>query len=137
MDGLPLLVQLGVFRSLQQSRSWDDLRWMGNPAFFLATYQLGQLEAEHYGQLLHSMRGSLIHRLDALIETLKELKDALRDDDPLVIGEAAEQSVAAFLKWEKSRQTNDWMTDLQPLPKVSTFRPLGGLLDIFGKRGKS
>lgn len=37
METLPLLLNFGLFRTLQQNNAWDDLRRLSNPAFALNT----------------------------------------------------------------------------------------------------
>jgi prephenate dehydrogenase len=136
MEGLPLLAQLALFRSLSRSKSWDDLRWMGNTAFFLNTYQLAQNDAEALGKVLYHSREALGRRVDDLMETLGELREVLRTGDELAISEAFDSAMAAYAKWDKARRTNEWL----PMPQVPSpsegFRPLGNLLN-FGRKKKS
>jgi prephenate dehydrogenase len=133
MESLPLLLQLALFRSLSASKSWDDLRWMGNPAFYLGTYQLGQGDAEALGKQLYQSRTALLRRLDDTLDTLQELRDVLRAGDELAIGEAFERSMLSYAKWEKTRRNNEWLpVPDAPVPSEG-MRLLGGL---FGRKDK-
>lgn len=133
MESLPLLLQLALFRSLSSSKSWEDLRWMGNTAFYLGTYQLGQGDAEALGKQLYQSRDSLLRRLDDTLDTLTELRDVLRSGDELAIGEAFDRSMTAYSKWERTRRSNEWL----PMPETPVptegMRLLGGL---FGRKDK-
>jgi prephenate dehydrogenase len=133
MEGLPLLLQLALFRALSRSQSWDDLRWMGNTAFYLGTYQLGQLEPESAGKLAHLSREALVRRLDDTLASLTELRDVLRSGDELTISEAFDSASSAYAKWDRARHTNEWL----PLPAIPApgegVRLFGGL---FGRKKK-
>jgi prephenate dehydrogenase len=135
MEGLPLLLQLALFRSLSRSKSWDDLRWMGNTAFFLGTYQLGQGDPEALGKVLHQSREVLLRRVDDAMETLNELRDVLRAGDEMAISEALDGAMNSYVKWDKARRSNEWLpTPAIPSP-AEGFRPLGNLLG-FGRKKK-
>ena len=133
MESLPLLLQLALFRTLNGSKSWDDLRSMGNTSFYLGTYQLGQGDAEALGKQIYQSREILLRRLDDTLDTLNELRDVLRAGDELAIGEAFERSMLAYAKWERTRRSNDWL----PMPETPVptegVRLFGGL---FGRKDK-
>ncbi len=136
MESMPLLLQLALFRSLEKSKSWDDLRWLGNTSFFLGTYQLGQGDAESYGKLLHQSRAAVLHRLDDVLVVLNELRDVLAEGDEMTIAEAFDDAVTEYTKWERARRTNAWVN----LPggatqEIAGARPFGNFLP-FGRNKK-
>lgn len=126
MEGLPLLVQLALFRSLNQSPSWDDLRWLSNPNFFLATYALNEGNPEDAGTFLHETRQSLARRLDTLIDNLNQIRDLLNVDDALTIGEAFQEPMQRYSRWREGRNNSDWNGQRQE-QMPSAFRLMGNM----------
>ncbi|MBX3065406.1 MAG: prephenate dehydrogenase/arogenate dehydrogenase family protein [Anaerolineae bacterium] len=134
MESLPLLLQLALFRGLNKSKSWDDLRWLGNTAFFLGTYQIGQADAEAMGKLLHQSREPLLRRLDEAMDVMRELREVLESGDELAIAEAFDEASNAYAKWDKARHNNDWVQlPDEGISEVAGARPLGKLFS-FGKK---
>ncbi len=138
MDGLPLLVQLGVFQSLTHAPGWDDTQWFGNPAFFLATYRLGAEDPESLAAALHKNRTNMLTKLDKLIATLNELRDVLHMEDAALLEESFDTAIRQYAAWQRARSDNMFSTelpDLAPMPSTGfgfgMFPSFGG-----GQRNK-
>ncbi len=111
MEGLPLLLQMALFRALHDSPSWSDAQWFGNPSFVLATYRLIEGDPEALGALLYRNRQHLTHRLDALMAQLERLRDMLQIEDELLIGEAFQAAMDDYAKWHAARLRNKYSTE--------------------------
>ncbi|MCC7449983.1 MAG: prephenate dehydrogenase [Anaerolineae bacterium] len=140
MEALPLLLQLGYFRNLNGSKAWDDLQRFGNPAFALATYQLGQSTPEDLSALIHRNRENTVRALESLIGTLDELRDVLASGDDITVTEVFTDSIERYERWLKARRSSKW-GDQPETPSVQgggLMGSLGSMLMPFGgkKRAK-
>jgi prephenate dehydrogenase len=129
MEGLPLLLQLALFRMLHDSPSWRDAQWFGNPAFVLATYRLIEGDPEALGASLYRNRQNLIHRLDALMEQLAHLREVLQVEDELLIGELFQVAMNDYAEWHAARLRNRFSTELDMSDAIEQAR---GSLSLFG-----
>jgi prephenate dehydrogenase len=108
MEGLPLLLQLGLFQSLVRAGSWQDARQLGNAPFFLATYRLAEGNPEALANLIYLNRENAVRRLDALIESLAALRGVLLNQDQDTLAENFDEAMKAYTEWEVARLTNHW-----------------------------
>lgn len=137
MENLPTLLQLGLFESLTRASSWSDMQWLSNPAFFLATYQLSDAEAESLALTLHRNSANLVRRLDALIESLTNLRSTLREADEIPLAEHFNTAINQYAEWEGQRLANRWRSEPAATDEMrSGFSLMGGLFPTFGGRGK-
>lgn len=130
MDGLPLLLQLALFRSLNGSEAWSDLQKVANPPFALSTYRLGQGTPDDYSTLLHLNRENILRYLSNAIDKLTEVRDLIAYDDDIALSHAFEDSMLRYEKWQAARRKNDW----GEVPKTevgSTLNLLGPLGNLF------
>ncbi len=127
MESLPLLLQLGFFRSLSGSKAWDDLQRFGNPTFALATYHLGQTAPEDSAALIHRNRENTVRALESLIGTLDELRDVLASGDDITVTEVFTDSIERYERWLKARHTSKWGDQ----PEAPSLQP-GGLMGSLG-----
>ncbi|PJF35903.1 MAG: hypothetical protein CUN49_08150 [Candidatus Thermofonsia Clade 1 bacterium] len=140
MEGLPLLLQLALFRALHSSPAWKDAQWFGNPSFVLATYRLIESDPEALGSLLYRNRQNLIHRLDALMAQLAHLRDVLQVEDELLLGELFQTAMSDYAEWQVARLRNKFNTEpdlseaaAQARSSLSLF---GAFVPTFRPRGK-
>lgn len=136
MEGLPLLLQLGLFRHLSGSKAWADFQRFSNPTFSLATHRLGKETPQDLAALIHRNRDNTVRALEALIGTLDEIRDFLVSGDDASTIEAFSDAMERYERWNKARYTNKW--DDQPAaPDVQAPNLLGGLGNMlmpFGKK---
>lgn len=142
MDGMPLLMQLLLFRSLKNSFSWDDLRRFGGSRFHFGTLallpgrsQTAQQTAEELGAQVAALRPALLGRLNALRDEIDDLRELLMKGDDLAVAEAFESAVNQRAEWEMTRTK---ITNIaQDTGRIeSPFRPFGGLLGRLGGKPK-
>ncbi|MCS6870709.1 MAG: prephenate dehydrogenase/arogenate dehydrogenase family protein [Anaerolineae bacterium] len=140
MEGLPLLLQVALFKALRDSPSWKDAQWFGNPSFVLATYRLIESDPEALGALLYRNRQNLMHRLDALMAQLAHLRDMLQVEDDLLIGELFQAAMNDYAEWHMARLRNKYNTepDLSEAADQarSSLSLFGAFLPSFRPRGK-
>jgi prephenate dehydrogenase len=129
MEGLPLLLQLALFKALHSSPTWDDAQWFGNPSFVLATYRLIESNPEALGALLYRNRQNMIHRLDALVEQLGKLREMLHVDDDLLLGEMFQAAMDDYAEWQTARLRNKFSTEPDMSEATAQAR---GSLSLFG-----
>jgi prephenate dehydrogenase len=136
MDGLPLLLQLALFQSLKRAGSWDDARQLSNTPFFLATYRLAEGEPEALANLIHLNRENTVRRLDALIETLADLRNVLLNPDQETLAEHFDEAMKAYVEWQAARLTNRWRAEPSASGEpIRGFSLLGGLFpSLTGKK---
>jgi prephenate dehydrogenase len=135
-EGLPALLGVGVFHTLQKSEGWMELRRMVNPSLALVFHNLRSQSANDSFAFFTRNRDNLARQLEALIGTLNDLRDALADpaagDDRLEALLARVQT--EWEKWDLKRTTGGW--DSTPLPESpgAMGSLMGGLLGGMGRR---
>ena len=135
MEGLPLLLQLALFRSINDSEGWNDLQKVANPSFGLGTYRLGQGTPDDYASVIHLNRENVLRTLATTIDKLSEVRDLIASGDDIILSHAFEDTMQKYEKWLMARRKNDW----GELPKTevgSTLNLLGPLGNLFSPRGK-
>jgi len=135
-EALPGFVAAALFKSLQQSSSWQDmLRFAGN-SFNLATMPLAQPRDIAF-MALHDKEASL-RWLEAIINELTTLRRLVFEGEPQVLTAVFEELGDERDKWLLKRQDNDW--DERTMPEID--RPsmmshmLGGLAPDTRKKDK-
>jgi prephenate dehydrogenase len=123
MEGLPTLLQLALFRTLAQREGWDDLRWAGNPRFFLATYMLSGGNAQEMGALTYRNRDNLTRKLDALIRELEDIRTVLAKDEEIDMAQLFRDAIKRYDDWQVSRITNK----LAPSKTDDEMENMGGI----------
>jgi prephenate dehydrogenase len=139
MEGLPLLLQLALFRTLYTSKAWGDLQRLGNPDFSLTTYRLAQAKAEDLGATVTGNRENTLRALDLFMNTLAEIRDLLTTGDDMTVAEAFDEAMQRYARWQTARQKNDWgdLPESPSIPSGSLMGSLGGMFVPFGGRKKS
>ena len=130
--GLPILFQLALFRSLNSSPSWDDMQKLGNPVFGLATHLLDTNQPEDLAATVFRNRENVIQKLNALIDSLTELRDLMQrsDAEELDLAQTYADSIDRYARWRSARNRNDW-NETPKMPDVQAPGMMGGL---FGRR---
>jgi prephenate dehydrogenase len=126
MEGLPILLQLALFRSLSSSQAWDDLRRLGNATFALATRCLASGNPGDLAALVTRNRENTIRALEALIGTLEEVHDLLVKGDEDAVEGAFADAMEHYERWQSARRKNDW-GDRPEMPQAQPRGLLGGL----------
>ncbi len=140
MEGLPVLLQLGLFRSLSKAATWRDTQWLANPAFAQMTYRLVLETSEDMAALLHRNRENTLGKLDALIEDLREIRELLAIGDEIEVAEAFQDAANRYDRWRINRIKGVWETDAER-QATETLSPrgyslMGGALGNLFSRGK-
>jgi prephenate dehydrogenase len=138
-EGLPALLQLAYFRSLVNSSSWQDSQWLSNPAFFLATHQLAEGDPMALGAAAYHNRRNLIAKVDAVMEALARLREALTIDDADLMPEYYDDAMKKYADWQSARARNRWSTEPEAIEKSElrgSMNLFGPLMPSFGGRKK-
>ncbi|RPI97383.1 MAG: prephenate dehydrogenase/arogenate dehydrogenase family protein, partial [Chloroflexi bacterium] len=131
---LPALLSVGMFRTLEQSEGWPELRRMVNPAMALTMQGLRTYSPADLFALFTRNRGNLIRHLEGLIGTLDSLRDLLADTenpDKLEILLARVQK--DWEKWDVKRHSGQWEQVKQP-ENLGPMGLMGGFLSFGGRR---
>jgi prephenate dehydrogenase len=128
-EGLPLLLQIALFRTMTSSPGWDDLKRLSNPAFALSTYRLATDDADDFGLFAEQNRANNIRVLESLVHTLNEMLEVVKTGDRLTIGELFSDSAAQYSKWQNDRGRNKWGNEGE-LPRVESSRFFGSLPNL-------
>jgi prephenate dehydrogenase len=139
MEGLPVLLQFALFRSLSGSKAWGDLQRLGNTDFALATRRLMEGTPEDLSNPLTLNRDNTVRALENLIGTLDELRDLLLSGDDDMVTQAFADAMERYERWQKARRTNNW-GDQPSAPAIQTpglMGSLGNMLLPFGGKKRS
>jgi prephenate dehydrogenase len=137
MEAVPLLTNLALFRAINKSAAWDDLRRISTPIFGLSSYGLAHYTAEDAAAALRGNRDQTLRYLNDLIETLSELRELVKNDDVALLTETFSESREQHEFWLSERRKAIWdapIDDEESGEKVS----VGGLLRtrLFGRLGQ-
>ncbi len=108
MEALPLLSNLALFRCVNRSAAWDDLKRMGTPVFGLASSGLAHYTAEDAATTLRGNRDHTLRYLNNLIDTLTELRELVKSDDIDLLAEAFSESRDEHEAWLAERGKAVW-----------------------------
>jgi prephenate dehydrogenase len=133
MEGLPILLQLALFRSLNNSQAWDDLRRFGNTTFALATHRLSSGAPGDLAALVTRNRANILRSLETLIGTLEEVRDLVATGDEEAVEGTFADAMDRYERWQIARRKSDW-GDRPPTPQMDARGLLGGLFVPLGMR---
>lgn len=130
--GLPTLLGVLSFYSLSNSAGWGDLQRLTNAPFARLTQQLHDTHPDDLRDLWFHSRSSLVKHLDALMESMQQVRTALAEEDQTtlegLVGTASEE----YSAWINRRHRNQWDGTQESIPKPGIADSLiGGYL---GKR---
>lgn len=127
-EGLPALLGMAYFYNLMHHDNWHDMRWFTNPAFATLTQSLRDVHPDGLRDEWVSNSDVLVRSLDELIDTLKQLRVSLADNDRRTIEAVTSEAAEAYEKWLNSRHRADWDKDAK-MPKMQA----GGIMNsLFG-----
>jgi prephenate dehydrogenase len=127
---LPALAATALLRVVAGGAGWADGRKLADRTFATATAPAsytgpGALRA---AALLNQV--SVLHLLDALLNELGALRQAIAAGDPAAIEKAAAQAAEARESWLAQRKQSNWEAD--ELPKRDIPTPAGMLKQLVG-----
>ena len=133
-EGLPALLGAAMFYMLQGSDGWRELRRMVNPNLAITFQNLRYDKPEDLLELSVENRDNLLRHLDAYINTLGEVREALASDEGPEAMEALLSVVyEQFNHWDIKRHSGKW----DEKPQVETRPgPLGPMGNVFGFGGR-
>jgi prephenate dehydrogenase len=107
-EGLPALLALAVFYTLQQGKMWGDGQRLTNPNFAALTHPLDDTHPDDLRDLLLNNRQNVVHHIDALMATLGSLREVLERGDRQGLEVALIDSAQAYQKWLDRRRRGRW-----------------------------
>ncbi len=111
-EGLPALLGLAAFYTLQRTGVWGDTQRLTNAPFALLTHHLDDTHPDDLRDLLLNNRQSTVHYLDRLIETLQSFRGVIDRNDRDALEAALVSSAESYREWLARRRTGRW--DEQP-----------------------
>jgi prephenate dehydrogenase len=142
MEALPLLTNLALFRSVNKSAAWDDLRRMNTPVFGLAASGLAHYAPDDVAATLRGNREHTLRYLNTMIDTLTELRNMVKNDEVDLLLEAYADSRDEHDLWLGERRRAIWDAPVndEPAEKATMGsllrRRLFGGLGNLGQAGK-
>ncbi len=131
---LPALLGVGMFRMLEQSEGWPELRRMVNPSLALVMQGLRYYTPSDLFALFTGNRANLIRHLEGLIGTLDSLRDLLSDtENPDKLEILLAQGQKDWEKWDIKRHSGQWEMAKQP-ENLGPMGLMGGFLSFGGRR---
>jgi prephenate dehydrogenase len=127
-DELPGVVAAALLESLEANPGWrDQQRLVGRPFARLA----GLLEADpaEVAAEWNANRASLLARLDALAESLADLRDLLTEEDEAALAAKLASATARYQAWREVRASSepDHGVEFAQAPRINALeRLLGG-----------
>ncbi len=130
-EGVPAVLGLALFRTLSQDAGWTEIQRLTNPAFGRVTHRLMDTHPDDLRDLLLNNRENTVRHLDAVLETLHELRDALDENDANAVEAATVDTEERYRKWIKQRSQGKWDDVLDQQPETQSGGILSGLLGGF------
>ena len=106
--GLPTLLGVTSFYMLGRNAGWDDIQRVTNPPFGRLTHALFDTHPDDLRDLWLTNRESTIHYVDMMLESLKEMRDALARDDRDAIESVLAETSDKYSVWINKRYNNKW-----------------------------
>jgi prephenate dehydrogenase len=125
-DQLPRLLGIALYYNLMRSEGWQDLQWLTNPAFALATHALQYQHPDALRDELFVNRELLATSLDQMIATLSEVRGVLRRGERPGLEALLTDSAESYEQWWQNRTSVNWEKG-QDTPSSDG----GGMLGMF------
>jgi prephenate dehydrogenase len=125
-DQLPRLLGIALYYNLMRSEGWQDLQWLTNPAFALATHALQYQHPDALRDELFANRDLLAAGLDQMIATLTEVRGLLRRGERPGLEALLTDTSESYEQWWQSRTAVNWEKG-QDTPTSDS----GGMLGMF------
>lgn len=130
-EGLPAVVSVSLFYTLQASEGWMELRRMINPSLALMIQNLRCQTDKDLSIFFTQNRENLVRHLDMLISTLDDVRNMLADP----AGDARLEILLSRVKtewekWDLKRTTGNW--EGTKIPERPGGNLLGGLFGLGG-----
>jgi prephenate dehydrogenase len=130
--GLPTLLGVTSFYSLSTGAGWGDLQRLTNTPFARLTQQLHDTHPDDLRDLWIHSRSSLVQHLDALMDSMQQVRTALAEDDRATLEGLLSSASEEYSHWINRRHRNQWDEAPPSIPKPGIADSLiGGYL---GKR---
>lgn len=135
MEAVPLLTNLALFRSANSSLAWDDLRRLTTPVFALSTAALSHYSPDDAAATFTDNAQPTLRYLDRLIDTLKELRGMVAENDIDLMSEAFADALDKHEQWVGDRKQATWDAPAgsEEMAKVSVGEIVKGR--FFGRLG--
>jgi len=108
VEGLPALLGAAAFFALQTNDGWQDAQRAGNPNFGRLTHHLADSHPDDLRDLLLHNREAMVRQVDAVVDVLGALREALAANDRAALEEALITSRDAYAEWLNKRRRADW-----------------------------
>lgn len=108
VEGMPALLGAASFFALQATDGWADAQRAGNPNFGRLTHHLADTHPDDLRDLLLHNREAMVRQVDALVDVLGALREALAANDRAALEEALIASRDAYAEWLSKRRRADW-----------------------------
>jgi hypothetical protein len=128
-EGIPSLLGVAFFHMMVNRRGWDDAQRLTNPAFGMMTHHLFDSHPDDIRDLWLHNRDNVLHYLDDLMLTLRELRGVLAGSDVAAVESVLESSMDKYELWFNRRVKTRWDYD----PAIRKDAPMPNVMStLFG-----
>ena len=133
---LPAVLGVAGFRSLARSSGWTDMQRLTNPPFGRLTHVLYDTHPDDLRDRWLHNREPLLRRLDDMLETLQQTRDALAEADRDALEALLDESSGEYSAWINRRHNNRWDEDERKsrTPSPSSMLMSGLMGDFLSRR---
>lgn len=110
-EGMPALMGMAFFHMMINRHGWNDAQRLTNPAFGMLTHHLFDTHPDDLRDLWLYNRDNMVHFIDDLMMTLRELRGVLASNDREAVEAALGTSTDKYELWFNRRVKTRWDYD--------------------------
>ncbi len=123
-EGLAALLGVASFYGVSTADGWAEAQRVTNADFGRLTHHLLDTHPDDLRDLLLNNRQNLVFKLDVLLNTLHDLRDALHENDRDTVEEVLVRAEERYATWLRRRSSGDW--DAEEIRRESGGASIGG-----------
>ncbi len=127
LEGMPGLVSAALLLAATRSASWLELSQVAGPLFARAT-QAALHPSIDGGKTLAFNRAEVVRWLDTFLATLREVRQAVNDNDAAKLNALFDEALQQRLAWLKARPIAPWNDELARAGEFQRFKGFNPLI---------
>jgi prephenate dehydrogenase len=137
VETLPQLVSAALMRMAAQAHNWREIQRIAQHSFAQATKQREAHVAKAQAAQWLLNRENLLHKVDAMMLELQELKELIRAQDEEKLAEHLAEASLARETWLAAREHGDWGgQEVAPAKPLETPSFISSFLGLRPRRSK-
>jgi prephenate dehydrogenase len=137
VEMLPQLIPTALMRMAAQAHNWREIQRLAEHSFAQTTQQTQHHPPKAQASQWLLNRENVLHKLDAYLGELQELRDLIRTEDQERLAEYLEESTLAREAWLAAREHGDWGGQaIAPAKPVKTPSFISSFLGLRPRRSK-